>query len=324
MKRLLFKSILLLAITILLDFSIGKVLAYMFFANTSGAPGYVLNHAVAKHYDAYIMGASGAQRGYIPSILSQELGMNVLNTGEAGTNIFHNYAALKLILKQNTPKLIIWDLTDADYYYRPDAGKTGMITPYYKDASIKKLLYDMEPLNRLWLCSKIYPYNGKILSIVGSYFLKPNAEAGGDRGYHPILGTINPRLRSLYLRQFSEEQSYVLHRSKDDAAKDVLIRKYFHAFIRLCQQNNIQLIAFHCPKAPLNSQIASTPLISVELRAQLHKYNIPLYSIMPSQYPQMNELNLYYDFSHLNHRGAQVYSRIVARHIRNTSNMMPE
>ena len=316
MKRFVINAVLLLTLSLVLDFGIGKALKYMYFANTSGAPGYVLNHAVSQPYDAYIMGASGAQRGYIPSVISRELGMEVLNTGEAGTNIFHNYATLKLVLKHRTPKLIIWDLTDADYFYRPDAGKTGMITPYHHDPDIKELLYDLDPLNKLWLCSKIYPYNGKILSIVSSYVSKPNAQAAGDKGYHPIDGSINLKMKSQYLRQFSEEQSYIKHRSIDEATKDALIRKYFHAFIQLCRDNNVRLIAFHCPKAPLNSQIASTPLISEELRAQLQHYNIPLYSIMPSQYPEMNNLSLYFDFSHLNHSGAQVYSRIIAEHIK--------
>jgi hypothetical protein len=96
------------------------------------------------------------------------------------------------------------------------------------------------------------------------------------------------------------------------------IQKYFHAFIALCKKNHIKLVAFHSPKAPLNDIIASTPLVDCELREQLDKYDIPLFCIMPSDYQQMRNLNLYYDFSHLNHSGAQVYSTIVASHLRET------
>lgn len=316
MQRLFYRSLVLLAIITLMDWSIGKALEHMFFANTSGAPGYVINRAVSKPYDAYIMGASGAQRGYIPSLIGGELGMQILNTGEAGTNIFHNYATLQLVLKHHKPRLIIWDLTDADYYYRPDASKTGMIVPYYQDAEVRKLLYDLEPLNRIWLRSKIYPYNGKILSIVGSYIAGHSANSTGDNGYQPILGTVNSDLREIYLRQFEEVENSLLHRSRKEAHQDILIRKYFHAFIQLCQDNNIQLIAFHCPKAPLSSKVASSPLLSDELCAQLQAYEVPLYCIMPSKYPEMNDLNLYYDFSHLNHAGAQVFSKIVAEHLK--------
>lgn len=297
------------------DFIIGTALQKMFFTNHSGAPGYVLNHLTSKKYDAYVMGASGAQRGYIPTLFQQELGLTVFNTGEAGTNILHNYAALQLILKHHTPKLIIWDITNADYYFRPDASKTGMITPYHRDSSIRQLLYDILPLNKLWLLSRIYPYNQKVLSIVGTYIFKPKPGVAGDNGYHALNEVLNPNKLQNPMVQFYEEEQSAYKRNPDMAAKDKLIRKYFFEFIKLCRVNNITLVAFHCPKAPLNQVIASTPLLSEELVWQLKQHNIPLYSIMPSDYPQMRDLSLYYDFSHLNHAGATVYSSIIAEHL---------
>lgn len=312
MRRLIYKALLFLAILVLLDGLIGLGLRKMFFANRSGAPGYVLNHLMDKPYDAYIMGASGAQRGYVPAVLQQELGISVFNTGEAGTNIFHNYAALQLILEHHKPKLIIWDLTNADYYYRPDASKTGMISPYYRQAAIYKMLLDIQPLNRFWFMSKTYPYNQKVLSIASTYLHKSATEVMGDNGYHPLYTVFQPQEHDNPLGLYYEELASTKKRSKEEQKQDLLIRKYFHAFIQLCQENNIKLIAFHCPKAPLNSEVASTPLVSAELKTQLTMHNIPLYCIMPSQYPSMQNLKLYYDFSHLNHAGATEYSKIIA------------
>ncbi|PKN71893.1 MAG: hypothetical protein CVU50_09620 [Candidatus Cloacimonetes bacterium HGW-Cloacimonetes-3] len=315
MKRFLLKSLLLFATIFVCDYVIGTALQQMFFANNSGAPGYVLNHIAEKQYDAYVMGASGAQRGYVPAVFEQELGLSVFNTGEAGTNIFHNYAALQLILQHSKPKLIIWDITNADYYYRHDASKTGMITPYHHNRRIRQLLYDIQPLNKLWLLSRIYPYNHKVLSIVGTYIFKPQPGVAGDKGYHALNEVVNPSTLRNPMGQFYEEQQSASKRSPEMAAKDMLIRKYFFAFIELCRVNNIRLVAFHCPKAPLNELLASTPLLSEELVLQLEQHHIPLYSIMPNTYPEMRDLNLYYDFSHLNHSGATVYSSIIAKHL---------
>ncbi len=312
MRRFFYRALFFLSILALLDGLLGLTLRHMFFANRSGAPGYVLNHLMDKPYDAYIMGASGAQRGYVPAVLQQELGISVFNTGEAGTNIFHNYAALQLILQKHKPKLIIWDLTNADYFYRPDASKTGMISPYYHHPAIYKMLLDIQPLNRFWLCSKSYPYNQKILSILSTYLHKSAAEVMGDNGYHPLFTVFNPREHDNPLSIYYEELTSTKQRSKEQQRQDLLIRKYFHAFIKLCRENDIKLIAFHCPKAPLNHEVASTPLLAPELKAQLTHYNIPLFSIMPSEYPAMFNPGYYYDFSHLNHAGATAYSRIIA------------
>jgi hypothetical protein len=319
MKRLLINALLLFAIIFLGDFVIGSTLQKMFFANRSGAPGYVLNHVANKKYDAYVMGSSGAQRGYIPAVFQKELGLTVFNTGETGTNIFHNYAALRLILKHNKPKLIIWDFTDADYYYRPDAGKTAMITPYYRDSEIRKLLTDITPLNRIWLLSRIYPYNQKMLSIIGTYIRKPKPGVEGDNGYHALTGVLNPDTVENPSGIFTDEMKSIASRTPDQQAKDRIVRRYFFAFIRLCRENNIRLMAFYCPKAPLTEALASTPSLSDELRDELEKHNIPLFCIMPKTYPEMNNLSYYYDVHHLNHAGALAFSNIVAGLLKPTS-----
>jgi hypothetical protein len=316
MKRFALKTLLLLAILLVCDYIIGTALEYMFLQNKSGASGFILNHLQTKMYDAYIMGASDAERGYIPSILEDELGLTVFNTGEAGTSILYNYATLKLILRNSKPKLIIWDLTNADYYYRPDAAKISMITPFYRDKDIRKLLTDISPLNRIWLCSRIYPFNHKVISIMSSYLNKPKPGVDGNNGYNPVFDAVDINRINDPIKQFDDEEITFNKRTPDMQAKDKLIRHYCDAFIQLCQTNDIKLVAFYCPKAPISKKIATVPLLTGELQAKLRTSGVPLHIILPSAYAEMNNPHLFYDLSHLNAKGAKVYTTIVAHHLK--------
>ncbi len=313
MKKLLTKVMIFLSILVLFDQLIGRVLENWYFDLDTGTSGALINHLAEINYDVYIMGASAAQHGYVPDIIEAEVGMPTYNAGEDATSIFYKYAILQLILKRNKPKVILWDISDIDYFFDKHYTKVNLLRPYRKTPHINRLLVDIDFTNSLTNTFRMLPYNQKVAAIIAELLKSPSERDLTDRGYIPLHDTVD--LRKYNANDFDKYLSENLITNtvitRTDRRRDLLAKQYFNLFIDECRVNGIFLIAFVSPRCPANTAIASTTFISEELIAALQKKGVPLHIIIPASYPELNDCNLYKDLSHLNHQGAQVYSRIV-------------
>lgn len=298
-----------------MDLAVGSALRRMYFSIETGTSGAMINHLTSNEYDVYIMGASAAQHGYIPEIIERETGLTVYNAGEDATNIFYKYAVLQLILKHHKPKMIIWDLLDIDYFSYPEYSKTNLLKPYYNEPQIYAMLKEVDPLNVFLKVSKIYPYNQKIAAILTEYFKPPSAKKLDGNGYLPVYGEIDLKVTGLYPDYVRDNLKALQEREQNLSEADELVRKYFRLFIKTCKDNNIQIIAFCSPRCPVNPELASTPIISRMLLEEMDSLGIGVEYILPSQYPELYRTDIFKDLGHLNNKGAQVFSKIVAKKV---------
>ncbi len=65
--------------------------------------------------DIIILGSSRACHHYIPSIIRDTTNMSCMNLGVDGQNIYYHFALLNLLLKRNTPKVVVYELLSIDF-----------------------------------------------------------------------------------------------------------------------------------------------------------------------------------------------------------------
>lgn len=317
MKKLISKGFLFLIILVVADYVAGTVMGKMYFSIETGTSGARINHLLHNKYDAYIMGASSVKHGCIPEIIEAEIGMSVRNAGENGVNVLYNYTLLQLILQHHKPKLIIWDVSNADFYYSQMNSKTELIVAYHEIESIRTLLYKIDPINKVALFSKIYPYNQKLLAILISYFRDKKHNGSEYSGYDPLYGSLDPESISdpdLLFEQAVKENAKKRNSELDPRSK--LIREYFYKFINECKTNDIKLVAVYAPRAPISKGFSSIPLIAPRIVKELQQHSIPLHIILSGDYPQLSVVEKFKDVSHVNDVGAREYSKIIAHYIR--------
>lgn len=101
MRNFLIKSAIFLALCSLLDFGLGKIFGYLTVHATGGYTKR--DNFISDEVDANILifGSSRAAHHYVPSILSDSLGMSCYNCGLDGNGIIYGYNDYGPILPQN-------------------------------------------------------------------------------------------------------------------------------------------------------------------------------------------------------------------------------
>ena len=181
MKRFLLRSFSLLLILILVDQSLGAIIAHLYkILPCEEKLGYLSNKS--EHHDVLIFGSSRALHHYNPKVLEDSLGMNCYNCGTGGMGILYHYALLSLALEHDKPSMVILDLNpDFDLVDLEDNHKYLLwLKAYYDIQIIKDIVLDVDSLERYKMYSKLYRYN----SIINSMLKNSLSSQGDAKTYH--------------------------------------------------------------------------------------------------------------------------------------------
>ena len=117
MKRRLFYTLLCMVLALFLVDRLGGMLMSQIARHTQDVLGpklRSLDEGITA--DVVLMGTSRCHHHYVPSILSDTLGMSVYNAGVGGSdNIFSHYLVLRHVLSHHTPKVICLDVMTSDF-----------------------------------------------------------------------------------------------------------------------------------------------------------------------------------------------------------------
>ena len=240
------------------------------------------------HEDVILMGASRCHHHYLPSILSDTLGMSVYNAGVGGSNnIYSHYIVLQHILARTTPKVICLEVMPADYCPQADDFSTvSFFAPLFGHSEAADSIYLLAGNHWAYQLSHLYRYNAKASSyILGLIF---NRQKGEDSGYIPLP---EPR-----------QQPALPTKEKSISDVDSLKLVYMELFVRLCRERNIQLIFTVSPK-----------YTTVEahhydvLKNFAHNHQIPFMDYHTSGL-YLDHPEYFKDVTHLWDKGARLYS----------------
>ena len=289
--------LLLFAVVFVFDRAAGKVLRHYYFKQSSGLQ-YRTTYALEKtKAPLLIFGSSRANHHYTPEVFEKNLGMEYYNTGRDGNHIFYQYAVLKSILKRYTPKVIILDFTLSDLQVNAESyERLSSLLPYYSTHPEIRPVVDLRSkMEKIKLFSEVYPFNSSLFTIAKGNSPALAAEELKAKGFIPLFKTWNKPIGPPPPTD-----------NIDDL--DTVKVKYFESFVRDYKTAGVKLFVVF---SPLYIKYPHTPAAIETAKKIAAKEQVGFYDFLTDT-SFTNNPSLFADRSHLNERGAKLYSEKIS------------
>lgn len=299
MKKIIIHILIVLGLFFVIDRILGIGLKYLY-CQSNGTDEYKISYSNESVCDSVlIFGSSRALHHYVPSIFEKELGLSCYNVGDWGIkNIYYHYGLLCNILTRYTPKVIVFEIHPCDWLKTPYSGleRANSLAPY---CGMSKGCDEMLKMSsQYWPCklSIVYRYTGSLPNLLAGKYGTMDRSLNG---WKPMDGVMDKT------DVVAEEYPF----PKDEERITILKR-----FIQDCKKNDIQLILTFSPMYVCsNEDILRFP------RDLAMEYHLPFFDhYRDSEF--VGHSNLFYDFGHLNRKGAIKFSGILAKEINDCNN----
>ena len=282
-----------------IDFIIGNLLKTFYFKQQSGLEFRTTYSIEKTRADLLVFGSSTANHNYEPNTFKKRLNDSFYNVGRDGTSIFYDYAILLGILKRYVPKIIILNFDDQELGINQQSyDELSVLLPFYKNhPEIRSIVNLKSPYEKYKLLSHIYPYNSSIFTIaVGNMEFNKKRSEDID-GYVP--------LKKVWTKPVKNGGAYF--NKKLDTNKI----KMYNWFIKDCIEKNIKLYII-CAPVFIKGNHQSNSISLGKKIANTYKINFFDFS---GDSVFLNSPGLFADISHLNDKGARIFSSKVAQKI---------
>lgn len=281
-------------ILVLIDFSIGNLLKYLYYKQDSGWLYRTTYALESTNADLLIFGASRANHHYYTALFGKRMNISCYNTGRDGNAIFYHYAILQGILKRYSPKMAILDFSHGEFMKRQDSyERISSLLPYYKKhPEIRSIVQLKSPYEKYKLMSSIYPYNSLLFQIaVGNAgFNRSRQNRNDDNGYVPLYKTW--------------KGSAIVDVSPEKYELDTVKIRYYKSFIEDCIRSHVKLYIVLSPCFIKYRKGDASVLMGQQIAGE---YHIPFYDFTNDPF-FLGSPAIYADESHLNDSGAKIYT----------------
>ena len=294
MKKLLIHIAIVICLFFVIDRALGLGLKFLY--NQSNATDeYKISYSNETVQDPLLFfGSSRCMHHYVPAIFEKELGIKCFNTADWGIkNIYYHYGLLGNILSRYTPKAIVFEIHPCDWLATPFSGveRASSLAPYcgMSDACDEMLKLS----GKYWPCqlSWVYRYTGSLPNLLTG---KLGSMDRSLKGWKPMDGVMDTT------GVVAEEYPFPV-----DTARVALLER----FINDCKRNNIQLIITFSPMYVCSKEdVLKFPR---EL-AQKHQLTF-IDHYRDSDF--VGHPELFYDFGHLNRKGAELFSQKLSKEL---------
>jgi hypothetical protein len=305
MKRLL-QFVFVCLLVIGLDAGIGFCFERLYRLTKTGEGGGVINGALSRDPDILLLGSSRMKHHVDPAILSKALGMSVFNAGVNGQGFLYISMLMDVWRQFKKPPRIL--VVNADSYLllknEEEIQKACVFSFFiHRTPLIDRTLYlrgGFEPLKYL---SRSYRANGKVFSILRNLF---NQGADNLDGFEPLLGSLSERSTN------AVSKNPLLPLPYDTDYWEFKVHT-FGVLADYCRENGVRFIVLAGPRYD-ESNVAherwTAKLVSFLARYPM----VEFFDISQFTYPLVfaESSNLFHDNSHLNARGAEIFSTLLA------------
>lgn len=299
MKKFIVRVVLFLLLVALCDYALGRFADHSVRSAGTGMSHKLHETISASSPDVAVLGSSRGFRHYNPVIIGDSLGMPAYNMGMDGNGILLMYPYLANLTRRHLPEIVIYDiLPDFDLY--DDNAENYLEYLRYLNGceaadSIMKEIDPTIPIKRL---SHTYTYNSHFPSILKCLL------SGNETyilGYEPLNGTLpsDARPTRITSRPYSELKT----RSLDGMA-------------RLCRDNGIRLVVVI---SPLYGSFDERDIKYIDGFCDRNGAEFINFSRHPMF---VNHPELFADTYHLNVKGAEAFSTIIADSISRRANSL--
>lgn len=290
MKKFIFHIILFFIAVVFIDLVYGEVCSYLF-SHSKGGPTKT-NYYIAKESNEPIMmmGSSRMHHHYNPDIVESITGLRAFNAGVDGNGIVLQYGMLKLIIERYSPQIIVYDVSRFDFYLDDNTKYLENLKPFYGEPSINEIFENVSTSSVIKMKSSLYQYNSKFINLLSDYFIKRDGVL--NHGYKPLYSTMPEN---------------DLMENAEEVEIDSLKLSYLKSFIKVCRENNIEILFFISPT--YNKYITSD--YYTVFKNVCYEQSVPLFDFSEDK-DFINNKEYYKDFTHLNNYGADIYSKKVS------------
>lgn len=243
-----------------------------------------------KSADILILGSSSANHHYNSMMLEDSLKLSVYNSGLDGRDMVYFDVVLQSTLDRQIPKYVVLDISpghingswinrigDTKLYYR----KNNAVTKYYDNETGWQ--------QKLKLKSSLYRYNKTLSYLIRVRLDRPNVL----KGYAPLYGN---------------KEGFEKYVTSDFSVNSVEL-KHLDSIVDICKSNNIKLILVQSPQENENSAFDNWIVSYTSEKGILliTENKNPYYYEHPE---------LFYDGSHLNADGADLFTNQIIKRIK--------
>lgn len=311
MKKLQLKLFMFL-VGLFLIIQLMRSLSIPFYSQYNLASKYKYLETQADAYNTIVIGSSHIDRHFIPSIFDSITGLHSFNMGQAGAMMLENMYNIDYIIEKNiVPNLkFILFQTTGDLNQLNQQKLRVVKDRYYVDTErywiALKTFIASRDFTQVGLYTRQYVYNLLGVSQLKKFFVGNQKKAtdwiGPRQGYNkygPNSQGNTPEFGRQYIKKkgtyYMEGHQYKSpDRVPNIKRSDEIISEALEDIHDQCKRHGIELILLVQPNENLHRKIAKIPSIYLG-----DGYDYPTY------FDVRNRAN----FKHLNHKGAQEYSR---------------
>jgi len=302
LKILCKKTIVFGLILFIFDLGLGEGLRFLYFRHPPGNRKNLIKVMEETMAPIMIFGSSRPQHHYISIRFEEAFGKKCFNSGEGGATIEYEETLLEAVLVRYSPSMIILDFNRNEFMKSNNPkGQFKILSrllPYYRyHKEIRDNIKAQGFTERIKLISHIYPFNSEIIHQI---LWKRFAKSEGSDGYVPFYQVWNDPL---------QEQSQEDPKETVDA-KAV---RLFSDFIAKIKARNIRLFIIVSPI--YEKFILETSSLSIA-KEMCSKGKVPFYDFLENA-EFLAHREYFRDPLHLNNEGAEVFTNLVIKEIKN-------
>ena len=295
MKKLLIHIVITACLFFLFDRVVGFGLKYLY-GLSDATDEYKISYANETTLDPVLfVGSSRCLHHYVPAIFERELGQSCFNTADWGIkNIYYHYGMLGNILSRYTPQTILFEIHPCDWLDTPYSGveRATSLAPYCGMSDACDEMLKLTGNYWAYKLSVVYRYSGSLPNLIAG---KLGTMDRSLKGWKPMDGVMDTTGIK------AEEYPFPA-----DTKRIELLER----FITLCKEKGIRLILIESPMYVCSEQDVFKFPRELAAKHQLtfiDHYRDPDF---------VGHAEYFFDFGHLNRRGAELYSQKIAHEIK--------
>jgi len=304
-------SVILIAADRLVGFALKKI----YFNQRVGQFSQTTYAVDSTRQDIMIFGSSRAVRHYSPAIISNASGLSCYDSGRDGLMIPYSTAIEEVSLARHIPKLIILDITPRELGIdKSKYEKLAILLPYCDEhPQFIKYIKEVSEFEAEKLFSKTYPYNSTAFILANNSLFSKSVEKD-DNGYLPLHGVMTKVEMDDYSKRMTKRSKRTHQKTEIAETKAV---NYFRQFLNNAAKNKIKTMVVISPTILNNSFYLDNQIVERDLIVKI-----------TSEYPNVTFLDFstdprfnhhpekFDDVFHLNKKGSEEFSAIIAQHIK--------